>query len=285
MTNIDQFESVFRAAAKTPFAYQRVEIRRILLVSDLDPDEAETYESLTRRFLRVLSAQEPKYESIKNDQYEGVFNLLRQVEAFQPDLIVTYRNLRTPVHEHPYSLGTHVDVLTQAMSSPVLLMPHPLADHEGRDPWGGTSHVMVITDHLAGDHHLVNVAVALTLQNGRLTLTHVEDQQVFDRYMHVIERIPEIESEGARDAIHQQLLKEPHDYVTSCRHGLQAQEMPTAIEEVIAMGHHLSEYKRLVDEHDVNLLVMNTKDEDQLAMHGLAYPLAVELRQIPLFLL
>ena len=158
MTNIDQFESVFRAAAKTPFAYQRVEIRRILLVSDLDPDEAETYESLTRRFLRVLSAQEPKYESIKNDQYEGVFNLLRQVEAFQPDLIVTYRNLRTPVHEHPYSLGTHVDVLTQAMSSPVLLMPHPLADHEGRDPWGGTSHVMVITDHLTGDHHLVSYA-------------------------------------------------------------------------------------------------------------------------------
>ena len=35
----------------------------------------------------------------------------------------------------------------------------------------------------------------------------------------------------------------------------------------------------------VDLLVMNTKDEDQLAMHGLAYPLAVELRQIPLLML
>jgi hypothetical protein len=30
---------------------------------------------------------------------------------------------------------------------------------------------------------------------------------------------------------------------------------------------------------------MNTKDEDQLAMHGLAYPLAVELRDIPLLML
>jgi len=30
---------------------------------------------------------------------------------------------------------------------------------------------------------------------------------------------------------------------------------------------------------------LNTKDEDQLAMHGLAYPLAVELRQIPLLML
>ncbi len=30
---------------------------------------------------------------------------------------------------------------------------------------------------------------------------------------------------------------------------------------------------------------MHTKDEDQMAMHGMAYPLAIELRQIPLLLL
>jgi hypothetical protein len=29
---------------------------------------------------------------------------------------------------------------------------------------------------------------------------------------------------------------------------------------------------------------MHTRDQDQLAMHGLAYPLAVELRHIPLLL-
>ena len=51
------------------------------------------------------------------------------------------------------------------------------------------------------------------------------------------------------------------------------------------MGHHLSTYKELVQKHQVDLLVMNTKDEDQLAMHGIAYPLAVELREIPLLML
>jgi hypothetical protein len=35
----------------------------------------------------------------------------------------------------------------------------------------------------------------------------------------------------------------------------------------------------------VDLLVMNTKDEDHSAMHGLAYPLAVELRGTPLLML
>ena len=51
------------------------------------------------------------------------------------------------------------------------------------------------------------------------------------------------------------------------------------------MGRHLAEYRRLVEAHEVDLLVMHTKDEDQMAMHGMAYPLAIELRQIPLLLL
>ena len=46
-----------------------------------------------------------------------------------------------------------------------------------------------------------------------------------------------------------------------------------------------SDYRRLIAERNVKLLVMNTKDEDQLAMHGLAYPLSVELRDTPLLLL
>ena len=44
-------------------------------------------------------------------------------------------------------------------------------------------------------------------------------------------------------------------------------------------------YKELGQKPQVDLLVMNTKDEDQLAMDGIAYPLAVELREIPLLML
>ncbi len=51
------------------------------------------------------------------------------------------------------------------------------------------------------------------------------------------------------------------------------------------MGHHLREVRRIVEEQDVNLLVLHTKDEDQLAMHGLAYPLVVELRHLPILML
>ena len=55
--------------------------------------------------------------------------------------------------------------------------------------------------------------------------------------------------------------------------------------EIVKLGHHLSDYARLVEEHEIDLLVLNTKDEDQMAMHGIAYPLAVELRDVPMLML
>ena len=61
--------------------------------------------------------------------------------------------------------------------------------------------------------------------------------------------------------------------------------MPIELEEIVMLGHHLEEHRRLIDEHRIDIVVMNTKDEDQLAMHGLAYPLAVELRHVPLLML
>jgi hypothetical protein len=53
----------------------------------------------------------------------------------------------------------------------------------------------------------------------------------------------------------------------------------------VRTGHRLQAFKDLIAEHELDLLVMNTKDEDQLAMHGLAYPLAIEIRSIPLLML
>ncbi len=103
--------------------------------------------------------------------------------------------------------------------------------------------------------------------------------------MGTISRIPSIDTENARQRILEQLLKEPKDYIRSCREVLEAEGLPLAVEEIVTKGHHLREFEKLVEKHEVDLLVFNTKDEDQLAMHGLAYPLAVELRQIPLLLL
>jgi hypothetical protein len=66
---------------------------------------------------------------------------------------------------------------------------------------------------------------------------------------------------------------------------IEARRVPVEIQAIVAMGDRVEEYRRLVEDHRVDLLVLNTLDGDQLAMHGQAYPLAVDLRGIPLLML
>ena len=115
-------------------------------------------------------------------------------------------------------------------------------------------------------------------------MAHIEDDATFERYMEVISKIPSIDTDNARETILAQLLKEPRDYARACREELARRGLGVSVQEVVSTGHRLSVYRQLVTRHAVGLLVMHTRDEDQLAMHGLAYPLAVELRHIPLLL-
>ncbi len=284
MTNIDQFESVFKAASKPVFEFTPVHIRRVLLVTDLQKIEAESYAGRVRSFLKAIgSSDHVDWRVVSATDFATVGELLERVDAEKPDVICSYRNLHSTAWRWPHSLGVHLDVLTQVTDHPVLVLPHP-GDEGGALPLS-TSCVMAITDHMAGDARLVNVAADMTAPGGRLLLTHVEDEATFERYIDAISKIPDIETQAAREAILHQLLKEPHDYIRSCREVLEAQKLPLKLEEIVGMGHHLSDYRRLIEEHQVDLLVLNTKDEGQLAMHGVAYALTVELRRIPLLML
>ena len=166
-----------------------------------------------------------------------------------------------------------------------MLLPHPQAQRSADHAIENTDRVMAIADHLTGDHRLVNYAVRFTQKGGTLWLTHVEDEVTFDRYMEVISKIPTIDTDEALETVREQLLKEPQDYIDGCVEVLRAAGTHLSVEHLVVFGHHLAEYKRLIEQQKVDLLVLNTKNEDQLAMHGMAYALAVELRQIPLLML
>ncbi len=284
MTKIDQFESVFKAADKTPFAPEAVNIQSVVVVTDTDQHGAEEYRQVVKGFLSVLEVDGPvQWTVVTNDQYHAVHQLIELVDGV--DLICTYRNLRIPANEHPHSLGVYVDVMAQVANAPVMLLPHPDELSNRCELAINTREVMAITDHLTGDHHLVSYAAKLTMTDGTLFLTHVEDSAVFERYMATIAKVPSIDTETARHDLLEQLLKEPHDYITSCREVLKKANGHVKVEEIVTVGHRLADYKRMISEHEVDLLVMNTKDEEQMAMHGHAYPLTVELRETPLLLL
>ena len=285
MTKIDQFESVFLAADKTVLRYEKITVEHVLVVSDLDGDAAGDLLNRGRTFLSVVDDEGTRWARLDGGRFSSVKQLLDTVDDLAPDLIVTYRHLHSSAWQWPHSLGEYLDVLTQATRVPVVVLPHPDAARALPHTLNNTARVMAITDHLSGDDRLVNYALGFTQLGGRCWLTHVEPLSVFDHYLDVISKIPEIDTESARELIERQLLKGPRDYIASCRRQIAEQHLSFEIGEVVTMGRRLGEYRRLITEHRVDLLVINTLDDDQLAMHGLAYPLAVELRQIPLLML
>lgn len=283
MTEIDQFESVFKSAGKTLFQHEDVSVKKVLVVSDASAAESTKALTICQDFLDVLGV-DVQWQVVDGSQFTSIGQLLELVEQHSPDLICTYRYLHIEAREFPYSLGSYLDVLTQVSAVPVLVMPRP-ASIADASPHQDTNRVMAITSHFTGDNHLASYAAHFTQPGGRLWLTHVEDQATLDQYITTISKIAEIDTDIARKALPAQLLKEPHDYIDSCRKGLHAANIDVEVESIVVMGHHLRDYEKLIEDHNIELLVLNTKDEGQLAMHGVAYSLTVELRDIPMLLL
>ena len=280
---IDEFESLFKRAERTRYHYEDISIRKVAVVTDGNLVMAKELGNDIKRFLPHLAGQ-ADWQYVAGDQYGNVNDLLKIMVEHNPDLIVTSRCLDESSLVPQHTLGVYVDVMTQTLSTPILLLPgtapqpHPLGTRACQG-------VMVVTDNLAGDDQLVNHAVACTAAEGTVWLCHVEDDVLFRRYLEAIGRIPEINTEQAQDLIAEQLVAIPTQYARSCIEGLKAAGAERTIEQVIEFGHQVNRYRQLVAQHPVDLLVTNTKDKDQLAMHGVAYALSVELTDVAQLLL
>ncbi|RLB61055.1 MAG: hypothetical protein DRI90_12270 [Deltaproteobacteria bacterium] len=286
MSKLDQFASAFKSAAKAVYAHTPVTMGKVMVVSDLPAERSRRFADDVTDFLRVLGDRDPVvWHEHGAKPEEDVGDLLDEIERERPDLICCYRNLHGRARSFPFSLGAHVDVLTQATTTPVLLLPLPTDDGRLVETCENTDTVLVLTDHLTGRDRLVDYALRFTSTGGTLILAHLEDDAVFERYLDTIGKIPSIDTDNARERIRSQLCKEPHDYICSVREVLAVTAPNLKVEEEVRMGHRIGDCKQLVEEGDVDLVVMNTKDAEQLAMHGLAHPIAIELRGVPLLML
>ncbi|MEM8734280.1 MAG: hypothetical protein AAGG44_08660 [Planctomycetota bacterium] len=283
MTNIDQFESLFKKADKPQLELQEVDLDTALVISDVDAEGTQQFMKQVVDFLdTTLLPEQIEWHTLDGSQHSSVNDVVKRVGELRPDMICTFRNLHAPATDYPYSLGVYLDVLSQATDIPVLVLPSP--HREAAIP-NTTKSVMAIADHLTGDHRLVSYASRLTTLEGKLLLAHVEDQQVFNRFIEILGKIPSIATDEARESIVEQLLAEPKDFIRSCAEVIREAGLPIEVAELVTFGHSLIDYKYLIDQYSIDLLVLNTKQEDQLAMHGLAYPLCVEMRDTPILML
>ncbi len=281
---LDSFESVFRSAIKERFQYEPPGIGSVAVVTDLNPSETTTLVEKVRAFLRVADPLgKASYTGIGEQDYSDVPGLLGRIEEVRPDLICSYRNLGGR-RDLPFTLGSRLDTLTQAIRTPVLVLPPPTRD-EFDEALRETRRVMVVANHLTGDNRLVSWGARVCADEGTLYLVHVEDDETFTRYIDAISKIPDIDTDFVRERLRDKLLQMPRDYIETIVAVLGEQKVHEQVVPVVVMGHAITDYKRLIDEHDIDLLVLNTKDDRQLAMRGMAYSLAVEIRDRPLLLL
>lgn len=282
MSKIDAFESLFRASVQARYTPHAYPVREVLVLCDLPQGEGDQLLTRLEPFFEGLSAP-PKLTLLPAAQSADLSALTDLINDHPSDLVCTYRNLHTTHGDHPHTLGDHVSVLTQVTRKPILLIPRP--EHLGGAPLKVPSRVMALTDQLTTHPQLIDASAALIKSNGALILSHVEDDATFARYMEAISKIPSIDTEEARALIQEQLLRGVRLYAESAVEPLrQAQPQLEVIIEV-KMGHRVRDLIGQVVENGVELVVMNTKDEDQVAMHGLAHPIAVELSQLPLLML
>ncbi len=283
LEHIDEFESMFKRAEREPFLFEEIPIQSVALITDGTQAEAETLKASLVGFLPRLKTVDP-WQLIVGSDYDNVGQLMDDIAERQTDLIVTYRHLQERSLVPQHSLGVYLDVITQMTQIPVLVLPGTAAEPvslAGRT----CRRLMVVTDHISGDSRLINYAVTMSDDKDEIWLVHVEDDAVFERYMSVIGRIPEIETDRARALIEAQLLKEAQDFLETCIAELHQKIPHVTFYSSVKRGHHLRQYRDLITAHDVDLLVANTKDEDQLAMHGIAYSLSVEMIDVALLLL
>lgn len=281
--HIDEFESIFRRSERELFQYVDIPMTSVTLISDDDEAAARTTQQMAMSFLPRLGS-DTQWRIVTGNQYHTVAELLEILNAERTDLIITHRHLHEESLIPQHSLGVYLDVLTQTTSIPVMVLPGSAAQPSSVAD-RVCDRVMVVADHISGDNRLINYGVRMCREGGSIWLCHVEDDTVFARYMQAIERIPEIDSDDARVLIENQLLRDAQEFIDGCSDIIQNEGPNMTVHSSVSRGHHLRDYRRLIESHDVDLLVLNTKDDDQLAMHGRAYSLSVELTDVSMLLL
>ena len=281
--HIDEFESIFRRSERETFHYVDIPIQSVLVITDGTSDEGDAARETMRRFVPRL-ADTAEWRCVHGEQYSTVSELLAIVDREQTDLIVTYRHLQEKSLIPRHSLGVYLDVLTQTTSIPVFVLPGSAQD-PGSVAERTCDRVMVVADQIIGDHRLINYGVRVCREGGSIWLCHIEDGAVFERYMTAIGRIPQIDSDDARVLIEQQLLGDAQEFIDRCAEAIRSEGPNISVNAHVGRGHHLHELRSLISDNQIDLLVLNTKDDDQLAMHGRAYSLSVELTDVSMLLL
>jgi len=285
---IDQYESQFKSAVKEVYQFGECSLKNLLLVGGASAEEARLLHELATQLVpeghQNSNSSASTWTVFDETQIDSVRDLLEKVEAVRPDLVVVARDFKSDKENLVYGLSNYVDTLTQVCREPVLLLPKNCIE-ELSSSLQRPLEIMVQTNHLTGDNRLINWGVHFASPSGELYLIHIEDDLTFNYYEDIISKIPEIHSDHAMKKIRETLIKLPTDFIDEVKDRLGEMLPELNVEGVVRLGHRIEDYRALLDKHKIDLLIINTKVEGQLAMSGNAYSIAVEFRETSILLL
>lgn len=285
MRDLGEFVSVFKRALRDQFQYKRIEIAKVLLITDLGAEEMKAYGERVQVFLDPEFGRDTyQLSTIGKEEWANWADLKTYMKDENPDLVVTYRLLRVAHHEILTSLGVYVDSITQVTAYPVLLMPNPHLPGSDIAP-SQLGDVLVATEHMYADHSLVNFGIRFTPAGNKMHLCHIEDDDTFQYYMKAIEKIPELDNEIARVKLEEQLKAMPLHYSESVAGEIEQHKKNIVLNSVIDIGHIIEKYRELIGREPISMLAFSTKDDTQMAMHSLGYSLSIEFRNMPILLI
>ena len=278
MLKLDHFASLFRAADKEQIVIPDISIRQILLVTDMNQEDSlQIWEKWKGLFdpsvdIRIFDAEISLH-------LPSLIEAMKHVEC---DLVVTYRCLHSDAWQYPYAIGSYVEVLTQIIPFPVLLMPHP---HQNTDTYTKPKNLLLFSSELTQESELVGFANAFVASKDEsLIMIQMDDKATYDRIFDIISKIPQIDTDDAQYYIQERRSLEMKDWVTRCIDFLEQKGNAPHMSYMDIYDPSMKKCASLIEEHQADLLIINTKDDEQLAIHGLAYPIMVQFRNIPLLL-
>jgi hypothetical protein len=277
MLKMDHFASIFRAADKELLLISEVLLSKVVLVTDVSREESlEIWE----RWKGILP-NDVELVLFDQETSRSLSNLVQRIDTLGCDLIITYRCLHSDAWKYPFAIGSHVEVLTQVSSCPVLLMPDP---RENMDPFTDASLIMLMSGDLSQEGELVGLACGIRGKEAEIILTQLEDNFAMKRLLSLISKIPQIDTDVAERAIFERIEREAEEWVNRCSDLLSQRENPPKITHMLLHEPTIEDCVQLMRNTKPDMLVINTKDDEQLAIHGLAYPLMVQFRNLPLLL-
>ncbi len=272
---LDNFTSQFKSAFKEGFNYSEVKVSNICLITSLGIEHSKRTQENVSSLLPEYSEQY-EWSILLDSQFASIQDMLKQIEICKPDLIVVERAIKTPEQDILYGLSPYIETITQVINTPILLLPANglnLPSDKSKD-----TKILVAAHHLIDSQGLINWGVFFAKPNGQIYLNHIEDRHTFKRYIEVIEKIPEIDSDIATKTIYDELLKLPTEFIETVRNELASKFPEIEILGLVKISHALSEIKHAMEGKEIDLLIVNSKDPSHLAMDAMSYECAIEFK-------